>query len=112
MTSQRYTVKLAILTGGRKVSKETGKAVVYIRVTTFQYGAKPKTKYNRTHISVKPKDFDKKEGKVKRSDPDARTKNYQIFLKRQAAEKEILASLFSIRNLIYPQTKGMHIYSF
>jgi len=44
---------------------------------------------NRTHITVKPKDFDTKTGLVKRSDPDASNKNYQIFLQKQAVEKEI-----------------------
>ena len=89
MSGQRYTVKPAILTGGRNVSKETGKAIVYIRVTTFQHGEKPKSKYNRTHITVKPKDFDKKEGKVKRSDLNASDKNYQIYCKKVDVEQEI-----------------------
>ena len=91
MPEQRYTVKPTILTSksGRNVSKQTGEAVVYIRVTTFQYGTKPKSKYNRTHITVKPKDFDKKEGKVKRSDPNASKKNYQIFIIQDDVEKEI-----------------------
>jgi len=51
MPGQRYTVKPAILKSkmGRNISIETGTAVVYIRVTTFQDGADPKHKYNRTH---------------------------------------------------------------
>jgi integrase len=91
MPEQRYTLKPTILTSksGRNVSKLTGEAVVYIRVTTFQHGERPKTKYNRTRITVKPKDFDKKEGKVKRSDPKSSDKNYQIFSHRYDIEQEI-----------------------
>ena len=91
MPEQRYTLKPTIFTSksGRNVSKLTGEAVVYIRVTTFRQGDPPKTKYNRTRITVKPKDFDKKEGKVKRSDPNSSKKNYQIFLNRHDIEQEI-----------------------
>ncbi len=88
MSSLRYTIKPAILTGGRNISKITGEAIVYIRVTIFTDGEKPKTKYCRTHITVKPKDFDKKEGRIKRSDPKASDKNYQIFLQKFNVEQE------------------------
>jgi integrase len=91
MLSQRYKLKPAILTSksGRNVSKQTGEAVVYIRVTTFREGEPPKSKYNRTRVTVKPKDFDKKEGRVKRSDPKSSDKNYQIFIYRHNVEEEI-----------------------
>ena len=53
MPEQSYTVKPTIFTSksGRNVSKETGEAVVYIRVTTLQHGEKPKTK-SHSRLSI------------------------------------------------------------